>query len=416
MKVSEPRKKRKGRKRKIEDTDAWMAAELAYIDMVATNRMPLLRGPIEGEEKIEWLEEIVERCPEYFPALFDLASESIKDGNDDAGKGYIDRGLQSLREHFSSRDLIDAYYKICEFLEHYLRFELALEYYNQLLVIEKERKKPPVYDRIAHCYASLNDVEKAVEYQRRAIESNPNSKFYSNMGWLEMIRGNLEEAERALKRAVKLDRRDNIAKKNYEICKTLLKSKKMHNWDDYLLREVDYDRLDELEEDDEWDEYKKVVVDYNQSRMEAFKRYLMRNPKYSAAERYDTLFSLWYIFDLVFNAYDDGYFLYDDIGVITDNFKCIMHKFIFKTGDIDDEIFDGVYNALLEFYKFLRKHELIEREEYKELKEEMERLKPELREKMHRYNEVRHNDDYTEEEKEEIRGELFEGDHEWPTL
>ena len=35
---------------------------------------------------------------------------------------------------------------------------------------------------------------------------------------------------------------------------------------------------------------------------------------------------------------------------------------------------------------------------------------------MLRYNEVRHNDDYTEEEKEEIREELFEGDHAWPTF
>ena len=39
-------------------------------------------------------------------------------------------------------------------------------------------------------------------------------------------------------------------------------------------------------------------------------------------------------------------------------------------------------------------------------------IKSELREKMLRYNEVRHNLDYSEEEKEKIRDELFEGDHE----
>ncbi len=407
------------KKRKIEDTDAWMAAELDYIDMVSTNRMPLLRGPVVGEEKIGWLEEIVEECPEYYPALFDLGSENIKNGNDEAGKGYIDRGLQSLREHFSRSDLIDAYYKTCEFMEYYLRFELALEYYNQLLEIEKDKKKPWVYDSIANCYACLNDTDKAIEFQQGAIESvsKPNCKFYSNMGWLELIRGNIEEAGKALKKAVELDKNDEIAKTNYEIYKTLIKSKKMHNWDDYLLREVDYEKLNDLEEeDDEWDEYEKFVVDYNQSRMDAFRRYLLQNPKYSAGERYDILFSLWYIFDLVFDAYDDGYFLYDDIDVIIDHFKRIMHKFIFKTGDIDDEIFDGVYVALSEFYKFLREHKLVERGAFKELKEEMKRLKPELREKMHRYNEVRHNDDYTEEEKERIREELFEGDHAWPTL
>jgi len=412
--MAKPKKKRKTRKRKIEETDAWMTAEFDYINLEATNRMPLLRGPIVGEEKIEWLEGIVEDCPEYYPALLDLGSESIKNGNDEAGKGYIDRGMQSLREHFSSSDLIDAYHKICEFLEYYLRFELALEYYNQLLGIEKD--KGLVYDSISLCYASRNEIDKAIAYQQRAIESDPNCKFYSNLGWLEMIRGNVEEAEKMLKKAVKLDKSDDLAKYNYEICKTLLKSKKMRNWDDYLLREVDYEKLDELEEKDDWEEYEKLVVDYNQTRMDAFRSHLIQNSKYSAGERYDILFSLWYSLNLVFEAYDDGYFLYDDIDVITDNFERIMHKFIFKTGDIDDEIFDGVYAALLEFYKFLRKHRLVEQEAFKELKEEMQRLKPELREKMLRYNEVRHNDDYTEEEKEEIREELFEGDHAWPTL
>lgn len=412
--MSEPKKKR--RKRKIEDTDAWMAAEFDYIDLTATNMMPLLRGPIVGEEKIERLEGIVEECPEYYPALFDLASENIKNGDDEAGKRCIDRGLQSLREHFSRRDLRDAYYKTCEFLEYYLHFELSLEYYNQLLGIEEDKQKPAVYDRIAHCYACLNDIDKAIEYQQRAIESDQKCKFYSNMGWLEMIRGNLEEAEKMLKKAVELDKKDEIAKTNYEICKTLIKSKKMHNWDDYLLREVDYEKLNKLEEKEEWDEYEDFVADYNQSRMDAFRRHLMQNPKYSAGERYDILFSLWYILDLVFGAYDDGYFLYDDIEVITDNFERIMHKFIFKTGDIDDEIFDGVYAAVLEFYKFLSKHKLVEQDEFKELKKEMKRLKPPLREKMLRYNEVRHNDDYTEEEKERVREELFEGDHEWPIL
>ncbi|KAF5428965.1 Tetratricopeptide (TPR) repeat [Candidatus Methanophagaceae archaeon] len=230
-----------------------MAAELDYIDMVSTNRMPLLRGPIVEEEKIEWLEGIVEECPEYYPALFDLATENIKNGNDEAGKSGIDRGLQSLRAHFSRNDLIDAYYKTCEFMEYYLRFELALEYYNQLLEIKKAKEKPSVYDSIALCYACLNDIDKAIEYQRRAIESEsgPNCKFYSNLGWLEMIRGNVEEAEKMLKKAVELDKKDDIAKTNYEISKTLLKSKKMHNWNDYLLREVDYGKLNKLREDED---------------------------------------------------------------------------------------------------------------------------------------------------------------------
>ena len=40
----------------------------------------------------------------------------------------------------------------------------------------------------------------------------------------------------------------------------------------------------------------------------------------------------------------------------------------------------------------------------------MLKLKPELMEKMIRYNEIRHNNEYSEEEKDEIRDELFVGD------
>lgn len=409
-----PKKKRRRRQRSIEDTEAWMAAEFDYVELTATNIMPLLRGPIVGDEKVDYLEEIIEECPEYYPALFDLGSASITKGDDEAGKSYIDRGLQSLRQHFSRRDLIDAYYKTCDFLENHLRFELALEYYHQLLELEKN--KGSVYDCIAGCYVSLSDSDKAVEYQQRAIEVYSSCRIYSNMGWLEMIRGNLEEADKMLKKARELDKTDEIAKENHKICKMLMKSKKMHDWHDYLLREVNYAKLNKLEDEEEWEEYETLVHDYNQTRIDAFRTSLLQNPDYSPSERYDILFSIGYLFDLVSGAYYDAPFLYDDIDVIRDNFEPLMHKFIVKTGDIDDEIFDGVWAALLEFYTFLSKHKLVASEEFKELEKEMKRLKPKLRKKMLRYNEVRHNDDYTEEEKEEIREELFEGDHAWPVL
>jgi hypothetical protein len=91
-----------------------------------------------------------------------------------------------------------------------------------------------------------------------------------------------------------------------------------------------------------------------------------------------------------------------------------MHKVILKTGDIDEEIFNGVYDALLEFYKFLAKRKVVS--EYKSLENKMLQLKKELMEKMLRYNEIRHNDKYTKEEKDEIREELFGGDAFWPFL
>ncbi|MBD3204305.1 hypothetical protein GF327_08485 [Candidatus Woesearchaeota archaeon] len=79
-----------------------------------------------------------------------------------------------------------------------------------------------------------------------------------------------------------------------------------------------------------------------------------------------------------------------------------------------NKTFNEVYLGILEFYRLLSDNKLVLG--YKELKKEMLKLKPELIEKMKRYNEVRHNDDYSEEQKEEIRYELFERDHSWSFL
>ncbi len=43
-------------------------------------------------------------------------------------------------------------------------------------------------------------------------------------------------------------------------------------------------------------------------------------------------------------------------------------------------------------------------------------MKNELIGKMQRNNFIRHNDDISDEEKEDIREELFKGGHEWPFL
>ncbi|MBU4374532.1 MAG: hypothetical protein KJ714_08895, partial [Euryarchaeota archaeon] len=158
----------------------------------------------------------------------------------------------------------------------------------------------------------------------------------------------------------------------------------------------------------------KQVRIYNRDKIEAFKFVLARNPNYTSAEKYDILFTLNYILDFIWKSYGSEYFFNDDIVGVREYFKPIMHKFIFKTGDIDEKIFNGVYTALLEFYKFLAERKVVSG--YKSLENKMLKLKPELMEKMLRYNEIRHNDDYTEEEKDEIREELFGGDAFWPFL
>ncbi len=107
-------------------------------------------------------------------------------------------------------------------------------------------------------------------------------------------------------------------------------------------------------------------------------------------------------------------FLFDDLVTIHIHFKPIMHKFIFKPKDVDDEIFEDIYMSLIAFYDFLFRHKLLDGSDYKEFVRDIKGMKSELRGKMHRYNKIRHDNTISDEEKEDIREELFEGDYTWP--
>ena len=400
-------KDRKAKKTGIENTEAWKIADFDYSGLVAQDMMPILSAPLVGQERIDYLNDILKGCPEYYPALIELGYRYLKEGMDKTGKASMDRGLQSLKTHFSNENLIDSYYSICEFLEEHFRFEMAIEYYNQLMEVESD--KANVYDSISNCYACLGDMEKTFETQRKALElCDSNHRFYCNMGWFEMIYGNPDAAKVMLEKSLELNREDEITLNNYGACKLMLENKRLTNWEAYLLRETDYEYLEKLEDEGDFEEYEKQIRIYNHDKIEAFKSDLIQNPDYTSSEKCDILFSLKYTLDDIGESYDYEHFFYDDIVRVSEEFKPIMHRIILKTGDIDEEIFNGIYTALMEFYKFLAKRKVVSG--YRSLENKMLKLKPELVEKMLRYNEIRHNDEYTKEEKDDIREELFEDD------
>ncbi len=406
----EEQKEGKKKKKSIEDTDAWNAADWDYSGLIAGDMMPLLNPPLTGKKRINYLKEILKDCPEYYPASLEAGYRMIQENIDKEGKKYIDRGLDSLKKHFSMKDLREAYYRTCEILEERLRFEMAVEYYNQIKEIEENKAK--VYGYLTYCHVYLDEPGKAFESQKKAIElSDSNPKFYCSMGWVEMIRGNLNAAKTVLEKSLELDPNDTVTKNNYGACTEMLK-KGLKNWEEFLLRNMDYEYLEELEEEDE-QKYEKEIREYNSMRFEAFKLYIMRNTDYSIGEKYDIIFTLGYILNLIWDE-NNGWFSYDDIIDVEAYFEAIMHKFIIKTGDVDREIFDDTCNALLEFYKFLEKKEVISG--CKSLERQVKKLKPKLIKKMLKYNEVRHNDDYTKDEKDETCEELFGMDVFWPLM
>ena len=179
--------------------------------------------------------------------MLDIGQNCILAGRDGEAEEWFDKGFKIIKEYFPGENLTDAYEKTCEFLTNLFRYEMALGYYKELAELKTtNEEKADVYNDIIGCYVYLDNVNKAIEVQQKAVELSKCAEYYSNLGWLMMIKGDLDKAEESLKEAAKLDKKDEYAKNNLKICK-LMKKKGIKTWNDYLLRKIDYDELEKLE-------------------------------------------------------------------------------------------------------------------------------------------------------------------------
>jgi len=389
-------------KKHIEDTEAWQAADMRYCGMIAHEMMPLLEeNRMTWEERASFLEEIISECEDYYPALLEMGFRSIKEGNDEIARSFIDRGLRILRKHFDLDTLLEAYYRIGDELESSLRFETAIEYYKQLLEIDED--KSGVLGFIAGCLAFLGRADEAFDYQRKALHLNPsNHRHYCNLGWIEMIRGNLDEARQALERSLELNDEDNHNVNNFKICEYMI-TNNLKNWDAYLLSDIDGERLEQVKDDEE--EHENEIKRYNIRRMEAFKLSMLRNKRYDPARAYDNLFMLKYTMDTISELQAPDVFLYEDIDTLFVEFREIMYGIILRTTDMDEELLDNIYSVLLEFYRFLSERGLIH--EYRKLEDLMHKEKPGLVDKINRYKEIRHDTTLSYHQKQTMRRRIF---------
>ncbi|MGM0530350.1 MAG: hypothetical protein ACQER7_03250, partial [Bacteroidota bacterium] len=164
-----------------------------------------------------------------------------------------------------------------------------------------------------------------------------------------------------------------------------------------------------------WEEVDKLIADINFQRKLMFQ--LLTAPDHMYKDYpHPRLFSTLEPFFQFVSSLNQSYHLNEDIDFFSDHFRAIIHKFIFKHADVDEEILQEIFDGILLFYGFLSEHEVIDKNKFLDFKEEISGMKSEMFRKMDRYNEIRHDYSISDEEKENIRDELFEGDHMWQML
>jgi len=402
-----------GRKnqKNITQTDSWKGAEFDYAGVVADAIVPFFGESLNQEQVDERMASILEGCPRFFPALLQRGLYHVSLGAEEKARSFLDRAFDLMIELLEGEELVDEVDELIDGLEKRLRYDLCCRYLEKLVEMYPEKALYYDYWAGSELRSRNGSAEKARKLQRKALQLEPsNPTFCNNLGWIHLTAGELEDAERALLKALSIETEHEPAGANMEVLEYLKKQGGKARFMDYLLRPVDHAEIQKLQDAGDWDELVPVIAEYNQSRMEAFEQALLENEDCPAHQVWNFTTTLKLFFAFIDEVCQDE-FLFDDLATVHYSFEAIMHKFIFKHKDVDDEIIDDIYASLALFYSLLSRRKLVSGSMYKEFLREIESMKPELVEKMHRYNEIRHDENMSEEEKEEIRDELFEGDH-----
>ena len=107
-------------------------------------------------------------------------------------------------------------------------------------------------------------------------------------------------------------------------------------------------------DDDDSEELDRLCDAYNRDRLTAFGLSLIRDKqrRSRAADMMSTLKTFFAFVDRVANVVG---FLNERILFVHRHFDAIMHKFIFKFGDVDRPMIEDICESLLEYYGFLER-------------------------------------------------------------
>jgi tetratricopeptide (TPR) repeat protein len=396
---------------KIKQTKAWKNAENEYSLIYADNMLPpqfRLGRAMTNEEFIEAGQRIIGICPSFYPAYFDMGVRSLSVDTDLAVE-TLDIAFE-IGLKINSWDIISKDYDIFfDNLEKMFHQEFVVRY--ALKLIGEFPDKAILYDFAASALNFLEEHDKAIEYGMQAVCLEPkNTYFLNNLGLYYLSEKNFEEAEKYLNLSMKADSDHEHPKNNLADCKVMKKNNL--SLKEYYLRPADPKKIEEYENNEEWSELDKYVELMNQQKLLIFQMALTGKYRFKAHNLHSLFETLAQFFHFVESVSNET-FVWEDMNYLCQYFKQIMHKFIFKHYDVNDEILTEVFDSTLMYYNFLSDNKVIKQKQFAEFKKLSSSLKNEIFDKMHRYNKIRHDPAVSEKKKEKIKEELFEGDHEW---
>ncbi len=319
----------------------------------------------------------------------------------------IDKGFCLMMDLADPKHHAENMDGILENLEKIWRFDIS----RRLLLMLADRQSlgADLLDSLAHAEARLGNLDAALLHIQEAIKLAPKDYgFWANKGWYHLMRGDLDDANVALKKALLIKPKDPVASGNLTILQYLRKHGGTY-WN-YLERPLDRAEIERLI-DQEDDQATELCEDFNACRIEAFAQAALHKGGKDLSRLSDLLTTLRTFFNFVSEIDSSAYFLNEDIAVMSENYRPIMHKFIFKHGDVDREMMEEVWESLQSYYGFLADRRIVDTADFEILQKTIRETKDEFLDKMGKYNAIRHDGSLSEKKKEQIRHKLFGNDH-----
>lgn len=387
----------------------WEEAEMEYGMLQVDGMFPML-GKIDDKDKIQALEEIIDGCPDFYPAIMDHGMQLMTMGKIDETRKDLEKGFRIMKDRNVEPDnFLDIIDTVCHNLETYFCYREAIKYYEMILTLDVDGiSKSTAHCDIANCCYHIGDLDRALDEARKAVSISPDHcKSLSNLGWILMARGELSSAKDMLEKAVEADPDDVFAGGNLKACNIMMNNDQK-DWISLLLKDHDPEAMEKMKENNDDAGAERERRSRNMNLLEAFRHELAGEDSRTYMKKHDLMFTLAYAFKLFEEVVYDQDLIFSDITEIESSMDRFLARLIVKTGDINDEIFDENIDAILEFYRFLESREVVS--DYADLEDEANDLREEFREKMHAYNLARRSGD--PDVKEKARDELF-GDLYW---
>lgn len=409
-------KKRPSAKKAAPDVrrrQAWKRAEWDYAELHATLAFPVFGRP-SPQQIMERLEGMLRKCPEFYPAQIELGIHALVDGAGSAADAHVEAGVRTMLALATPEHLARGLESLIDNLEKIWRFDLARRLL--LTLVERFPHEAAYHDSLGHAAARLGTFPEALAHAGEAVRLAPaNAHYRSNLGWVHLAAGKRDEAREALDEAARLKPGGEVIEGN-QVVLEWLQARGGGTYLDYLLRPAPREELRKAAEAEDWEQADALRSDCDACRLEAVAQTLLAEGGEAASRLPSTVAALEQFFRFVRQVSQDEEWFAEDADYLCENLEPILHKFIFKFGDVDRPMLEEIFASLLSYYGILAQHGVVAEASRRAFEETVGRVQPELIRKMERFNAVRHDPSVPEETKEDLREELFEGDHLWPHL